>query len=288
MQVQLGLSLLPRDKTSLYWLLNRCHRSPQMKPYSILVMAVLALAVVANASAQNLYQRPLQKLVDCPTAGGPENRSLDVELRAYPEGGLLAGVSVGILSRITMGISHGGSGIIGFGAPDWNPQMGVLTSLRVFNESLTWPALAVGFASQGYGLWVGSLDRYQFKAKGIYAVASKNFAWELLGETGFHMGVNQNPMEGDRNKLDLFIATDFRPSELVAVIAEYSAALDDWRGDAVAGEGRGYLNAGIRVTLGERLAVDLNLRDLLNNQQNALRGGQQIGREIRISYEEAF
>ena len=75
---------------------------------------------------------------------------------------------------------------------------------------------------------------------------------------------------------------------MLSLIAGYSAALDDKKGIKALGSGKGYLNAGIRWTIGERFAVDLNLRDLLINQNLDVRGGGGFGREIRVSYVEEF
>jgi hypothetical protein len=251
-------------------------------------VTLLAALLTTSAFAQDLADRPLQKLIDCPTAGGPATGSYDFELRAYPGGGLLAGISVGLFQRFTVGLSYGGSDVIGYSAPDWNPQPGVAASFRIINESRLLPALAVGFTNQGYGAWLDSLDRYQFKAKGFYGVMGKYFTWGPIGETGIHFGANRNPVEKGDKKVDLFFAVDYWATRQLAVIAEYSAALDDWKGDGSFGMGRGYLNAGLRWSFGERLAIDLNLRDLLNNQEELLRGGSQIGREIRICYEESL
>jgi len=241
-----------------------------------------------GAVGQDLGQRSLQKLIDCPSAGGPESGSYDFELRAYPDGGVLAGFTVGLFSRLSLGLFHGGTGIIGYGKPDWNPQPGISAACRLMNESLLLPALAIGYTDQGYGAWNDSTDRYQFKAKGFYAVLGKNFIWRGLGENGLHFGVNMNPAEGDEKQLDYFAALDFRPAQPVALIAEYTGALNDDKGDEGYGEGRGYLNAGLRLSFAERLALDLNLRDILNNQMKKFRGGESIGREIRISYVERF
>jgi len=253
-----------------------------------LLASLLAALLTTSAFAQDLADRPLQKLIDCPTAGGPATGSYDFELRAYPGGGLLAGISVGLFQRFMVGLSYGGSGVIGYSAPDWNPQPGVAAAFRIINESRLLPALAVGFTNQGYGAWLDSLDRYQFKAKGFYGVMGKYFAWGPIGETGIHFGANRNPVEKGNKKVDLFVAVDYWATRQLAVIAEYSAALDDWKGDGSFGMGRGYLNAGLRWSFGERLAIDVNLRDLLNNQEELLRGGSQIGREIRISYVESL
>ena len=251
----------------------------------ILILCII-FSISAPLGAQDLADRPLQKLIDCPSAGGPEKGSYDFELRAYPNGGVLAGFTVGLFSRLAVGISYGGTGIIGFDSPDWNPQPGVAASIRVIDESMLMPAFSIGFNSQGYGAWIDDLERYQFKAKGFYGVVGKNFGIISLGEFGTHFGVNTNPMvKDDENDLDVFAAVDYHLTRQIALIAEYSAGLNDIKKESP-GKGKGYLNLGLRWTFADRLAIDIHLRDMLLNQKSDIRPGKNFGREIRISYVE--
>lgn len=252
-----------------------------------LLTVILALCIASSSGAQDFSERPLQKLIDCPSAGGPEKGSYDFELRAYPGGGVLAAFTIGLINRFALGLSYGGTGVIGYDNPNWNPQPGVKVSYRIINESVALPALSVGFNNQGYGTWIDNLNRYQFKAKGFYGVVGKNFLIGSLGEFGGHFGVNSNPMvDDDEGSLDFFAAVDYRMTEQLAVILEYSAAMND-NDNASIGQGKGYLNVGFRWTFAERLAIDIHLRDMLINQNNTtIQRGKNFGREIRISYVE--
>ena len=247
--------------------------------FSIILLSAL------NAYGQDLKERPLQKLIDCPSAGVPESGVYDFELRSFPDGGILAGFTYGLLKRFGIGLYYGGTRIIGFDEPEWNPQPGVVAMCRILNESMMLPALSIGFSNQGYGAWIDSTDRYQFKAKGFYAALGKVFRFGKIGEIGWNLGVNMNPIEEDNEKLDLFLGLDYYLIRQIALVAEYSAGLDD-KSEFNLGEGKGYLNLGLRWTFAERMALDLHLKDIIGNQDAELRGGNRIGREIRISYVE--
>ncbi len=253
------------------------------------VLILIALLLIAQTlDAQDLAYRPLQKLIDCPNAGGPEHLSYDFGLRAYPNGGLLFGFDVGLFEKFTLGISYGGTKVIGYGQPDWNPQPGVLAQFRFLDETVTTPALSVGFWNQGFGAYIDSTEQYLYKSKGFYATGGKNFTLGQMGEFGAHLGVNQNPVEGDDHRLDFWAACDYRPSYQIGFVLEYTAGINDQGREESHGKNRGFLHAGVRWSFAKQMAVDVIFRDIFSNQKEELRKGSDIGREIRVSYVEHF
>ena len=79
------------------------------------------LALPALLYAQDIAISEQRTLINRPTAGSLERGSYDIELRMYPGGGLLGGISVGLTERITFGASYGGLNIICRGEVIWNP-----------------------------------------------------------------------------------------------------------------------------------------------------------------------
>jgi hypothetical protein len=235
----------------------------------------------------------LQKLVDAPTAGCLKKGQYSFELQVYPQGGVLAGFAVGLFDRFTMGVSYGGIGIIGSQQVDWNEQPGVLLKYRLFEESILMPAVALGFSNQGYGAWLDKENqadtavegsRYEFKAKGMFAVAGKNFAIKSLGTIGFHGGVTYNAIENnDDGNLDGFVGVDKSLNEELTVLLEYDLGTND-DGTLSVGRDRGYLNGAVHWTIANKLAIDILLKDLLNNRRDA----SSPSREIRITYTETL
>jgi len=252
----------------------------------LVVFGLLALLFALPLPAQDFQSRPLERLIDAPVPGGPASGGYEFALKLSPDGGALAAFDVGIFERFAIGLSYGGDGVIGYQKPDWNPAPGVRASLRLLNESIFIPALAIGYDSQGQGAWNDSLARYRFKAKGLYAALAKNFAMGSLGEISWIGGVNRNPQEEGPKRLDAFAGFDYRLFATLALLGEFTGALDDRNDPRSLGLSRGYLNAAARWLIGRQLAVDLIFRDILLNQPTAARGGAGIGREVRIVYAE--
>jgi outer membrane receptor protein involved in Fe transport len=231
------------------------------------------------SQAQEYEHVELRDLVDSPTAGLLAKWNYAVDLCLFPEGGVLAKVSFGLLSRLTVGLSYGGLKIIGEGEVDWNPRMAFQGKLRIVDESFVLPAVAFGFDSQGYGTYTDTLERYQIKSKGIYAVLSKSF-W-MLGPLGFHAGANYSLEEKDGDSdLSFFAGLD---KDLVAgfvLLADYDLATNDDDGDGSFGAGNGYLNAGLRWTFADKLSIEFDFKNLVDNREDA----PHVSREIRIIY----
>jgi len=55
-------------------------------------------------------------LIECPTAGLLPRGSFDFDVRIFPNGGMLSGVSIGLMNRLLIGFSFGGEQIIGDGS----------------------------------------------------------------------------------------------------------------------------------------------------------------------------
>ncbi len=254
----------------------------------LLVLAAVAALFPGSAAAQQEDDDPID-MIDTPTAVILPHGSYDMNLRLYSAGGVLAGIRVGLLDRILFGFSFGGLQVLGTGSPDWNPRVEFEFRTKLLDESYVGPAVGVGFNSQGYGYYDNALDRYQFKSKGFYAVATKHFL--MLGELGLNGGVNYSlEREDGDNDPDLFFGIEKSISRGVDLLAEYDVALNDNSDDGVFGKGKGYLSAGLLWQVSRSYRMTFEFRNLLENNEGATRIAD-IGdwsREIRINYIDRF
>lgn len=260
---------------------------------TVLLSCVLFQAVAAEAQTRRRRSNPpetiepVRQLIDMPTAATLPRATFDGEMRVYSRGGMMIGTNIGLTNQLQIGLSYGADGIISEQEPTWNPRVEFQVKLQVITETYSLPAIAVGFNSQGYGSWVDSLDRYEIKSRGFYAVASKGYVGTGGGfYTGVHGGVNyslENDVDGDEN-INFFFGFDAKFPNDFGLLAEYDMALDDDRDTLALGKGWGYLNVGARWLFMERLKIEADLKNLLNNR----RGVNSFGRELRILYLEYF
>ena len=266
------------------------------------LMGVLCVAVICsttgNAAAQRSsrgshsqppstgtdgFQVP-RRLIDCPTAGTLRRGSFDTELRAFPDGGMLGILQIGLTNAWTVGIAYGGTNIIAKNDPKWNPRLQFLTKFQLINETMTLPGLAVGYEDLGFGRWIDSLSRYETKSKGFYVVASK--AYRGTGFTSaVHAGMNLSRETKDKDKdLDFYFGSDIRFDNNLGFVVEYDMGLNDDKKPLSQGAGWGYLNAGARWVVLDRILMEFNLKDITSNRRHT----SSIGRELRLIYVESF
>ena len=221
-------------------------------------------------------------LVDIPTAGMLDKGNFALDLDFYQEGGVLLALSVGIIDRLSFGISYGGSKLIGSQEPVMNELPGVNLRIRVIEENVVLPAIALGFDSQGKDGYRKDLDRYVIKSPGFYAVGSKNYS--LAGFFSVHGGVNYSLERADDDSdVNFFAGVEKTLGPVISVVLEYNSALNDNSGNAL-GKGNGYLNAGIKWSIGGGLTLAVNLKDIVKNA-----GDVNVGnRTVCIEYAKPF
>ena len=252
-----------------------------MKSNPILISFFIILFSLSVYS-QNIEAVKSISIIDCPTAATMERGSFMGILQAYADGGLLGYLEVGLTNRMMFGISYGGKNIIGAGAIDWNPVVGVNVRYRVIDEALAFPAIAIGYDGQGHGAYIRSLKRYEEKSKGAYVAASKSF--NFLGPWAIHGGINYSFERADNDKdLNGFVGLEKSFNNELSLFVEYDLGMNDNTGRSI-GDGKGYLNAALKWTFQKKLQIDFLWKNILKNN-TMIKGSS---REIRIGYIEYF
>ena len=254
-------------RTDSKWCVRACFRLMEV----ILVPTLLA-------DSGNVWSAEIEPrwLIEAPTVGTMSLRQMAADIRFSGGNSLLAEVESGLWERVLFSLSFGGQNLLGSQSTDWNPGLGVSGRVRILSETGTRPALAVGFRSQGFGAYDDLLERYESKSLGLYVVFSRNYR-NLTGQGGVHFGLNRS-FEDDDRSLTGFVGSDLEFGGKLALLGEYHFAFNDDDGQAL-GKGRGYLNVGIRWIVSNRLAIEFDLKDVLENNARVKRS-----REVRVMF----
>ncbi len=246
------------------------------------VLLLAAAPLAAQGSAGTKGKAEPRFLVDMPTAGMLEKGTFAVDVDFYQEGGVLAALSAGIFERLMFGVSYGGSRLLGREDAVMDPMPGVMIRLRLLEENVALPALAIGFDSQGKDGYLKDLDRYSVKSPGLFAVVSKNYL--LLGYLSLHGGINYSFERADDDRsFNVYAGAEKTIGPFLSILAEYNLAMNDNSGQAI-GRGRGYLNAALKWSFAGPITLGVNFKDILKNS----RAVNQVTRTARIEIVAAF
>ncbi|MBN1756199.1 hypothetical protein JW877_08320 [bacterium] len=239
--------------------------SDKKKKLVIILPLLVVFFMGPLLKAWGKYYQP-REIVSMPTAGILSHGQYAVGLELFPSDGLQAEAMIGLLGRFQIGFSYGGENILGEGDVNLNPHLEINTRLRFIEESLTFPAMAIGFNSQGKAGFWDEYKRYLFKSPGIYLVSSKNFK-TIGGNIGIHGGLNYSFETKDGNKNPSgFLGFDKEFGQAISVNLEYNLAINDnKKGDQVFGEGKGYLNFSFCWAVSRSFELEVLFQDLLVN-----------------------
>ena len=236
-----------------------------MKTLIRVAFLVFSMNILAQGTAGEDAKFEYRSLIDTPSAGILEKGFVGVSVDVLPLGVVISKIEVGVFQNFSFGISYGGSNIIGTGTVDWYKLPGVNARVRLLNESESQPALALGFDSQGKGTYFSNLNRFEIKSPGFYAAVSKNFSFLVYLSLHGILNYTLEREDGDKD-LSFGVGIEKTIGSSVSLIAEYDFATNDNSANSI-GDGNGYLNMGVRWSVGEGFTIGLDLRDMLNNKK---------------------
>jgi hypothetical protein len=256
---------------------------------SILIILTAPAAAQYSTADDSLYanvivpRAELRWIIDTPTAGMLPRGTFNFDLRTFPTGGVQSSLEIGLADRFSVGLGYGASRALTDVEPDWNPKLEFLLRYRLHEEGQGIPAIVVGYSSLGYGAYDSENGRYMVKSPGFYMAFSKNFKL-YENPASFHWGVNyslENDVDNDPNVFMGFHA-DTGPGMIF--LTEYDFAINDNKRNHIYGLGRGFLNLGLAWYITDELSLELDLKNLLRNRDDA----EAIDREARLVYVEYF
>lgn len=230
--------------------------------YIILIVALLPISIFANGSAGEGAAYESRRIVDMPTAGVIPKGNFEVNAFLMNSGGLMTEFAASPFENFVLGVSFGGTNIIGVSTPKFQDFPGLQIKYRIINETKTFPAIALGMNSQGMGLYDEKAERYQTASPGVYLSSSKSFRWPV-GLVYVHAGINYSlePKKDDRS-VNFYFGAEQTIFQRVSISTEVNLNLED---NSYFMENKGLLNFQIKWAASENLTVSLMFRDAFAN-----------------------
>lgn len=236
-------------------------------------LIILLCLIVNLLSAERTHE------VNIPTAGILSKGEAEIFTKIYKDNGMIVGASVGLFDQFSFGFTYGAEELVGDKDPLWHDKVDFNAKFRVLNETISYPAVAIGFDSQGHGRYYKEEKRYDIKSKGFYAVASKNF--KLLGLLGLDGGINYSlENKDDERDIDLFLGFYKTIGPSLTIFSDYDFGINDNSDDLLHGKGNGYLNVGVELKINDQFNIKVLGHDLNKNRPFA----ESFNRSVQISY----
>ncbi len=267
---------------------------------SILVLSLFFLSYNLSDAQSNAMFQPV-KLIDMHTAGALQKGSYNLDFKFFADGGISSAVGVGITNRFSIGIAYELMRVIGLNPIKGQAFPGGMIKYRLMEESYYLPGFALGFDSQGSGIFFRRSDgdyypRFYFKSKGFFGSLSKSYLF--LGQPlGLHYEINYSTVDNQASSesatstgdptnriINMGFGLDKSINEELSIMSEYDFALDDnHRRNPL----KGYLNACLRWSIVSNFAIELDFKDIFENK--VFEGeNQPMNREVRIVYVDKF
>jgi hypothetical protein len=234
-------------------------------PVNRIALAVVGIMIVIPSLGARGEVLEEIYIVDSPTAGIVPHGGYLFQGSIGPSSSLLFGVKVGFYNRLMLGTSFGIQNFVGRGDIEINDRPGFEIRLRIIEEEIIGPALAVGLDTQGEDAYLEDDERYERKSKGFYAVISRNY--RLIRDFSIHGGANYSLEDKDEDGVNFFAGATLEFIPGFHLLIDYNAGIDDDDPDIDSSRtrGRGYLDAGLRFDYRENLRLKLEFKDLLHN-----------------------
>jgi len=249
----------------------------------VFMLTVFGGIIFSQGTAGKDANYQYRYIIDVPATGVMEKGFVGVSMDAMPMGVIITKIEVGVFTDFSFGISYGGANVIGEGTIDWYKLPGVNIRYRILNETEQLPALAIGFDSQGKGIYHSGDSRFDIKSPGFFASVSRNF--NFLGYLNLVGSLNYSLERKDGDKdVNIAIGLEKTIGSQVSFLAEYNFGTNDNTGDAY-GNGSGYLNIGARFSTGGGFTFGIDLRNMLDNRKV---NGSKADRAIFVEYIKAI
>ncbi len=250
-----------------------------MRYFIIIFMFLINYSLfLAYGSAGSKPSYENRRIVDMPNCGLIPNKMLAFDLIFMKNGSISISSEYSFLNAINAGISFGGSNILGMNDIYFQKYPGINIKVRVFDETLKLPAIAIGFSNQGFSTYLKEFDRFQTLSPGFYLALSKSFNWKL-GYLASHLGVNYSlDNESSKRSPNVYFGIEQSISSSTSINMEYNLQLDE-NYNTIYGKS-GLLNFALRYGILSDLTLELQLKDIFKNYKNNNSIERQFGIEI--------
>jgi len=237
---------------------------------------LLLFICIHSLKAEDMDSYQPRYIVDMPTAGMLGNLDYSVNAKLVGNGGAMVDFTVGLFKFLNVSMSYGGTGIIGNETMNMQKYPGFHIKGRIINEKEVFPAIALGFNSQGNGTLNHGQNRYEQLSPDFYVAASKNFKW-AVGSFALTAGINYSVLDPDDKGVNMFCGMEQSILNIAGIALEINPNLNDGNLEIWKGKSSLMLNGALKFTPLENMIIEIQFKDLLRNAKLSNEVGRYFG-----------
>ena len=225
-------------------------------------MAIINLPIkVWSGSAGTSYLYETQYIVNKPTAGLIPIKSQIFSLNFGGSASFWLNCEYSPINNLALGLAFGGTNLFGSENIKFQPYPGILAKYRFVNENKYVPAIAVGFNSQGLGVYNSKANEFEINSPGLFLAFSKSFKWKY-GYLGLHLGTNYSfePVASKR-KINPYLGFEQSLGSRSSLDLEYDLQTP-YNPNFVFN--KGLLNVDLRYSIDNSTTLELKFIDIFN------------------------
>lgn len=219
--------------------------------------------IFSQASAGSKARYESRFVIDMPNAGVLPKETFAFNSLIQPNGITLVDFSYAPFTNVNVGLSFSANNVIGTGAIYSQKYPALNLKVRLIDETLSLPAIVLGFSNQGKGDYIKSIKRNQIISPGVYLAVSKNFKW-AMGFIALHGGLNYSfDNYTDKNSPNLYFGIEQSLGTQFAFATEINTNLNEANNSI---SQSALLNIALRWSVSSNVTIELQLKDLMKNQ----------------------
>ncbi len=228
----------------------------------------VGICTTTTSAQSHVGERPsleTRTIVTRPTAGILARRALAADLGMLPHGAVELSLSYAPLVNVELGLHMYGTGVVGSGDIAFPDVPSIRLAWRVFDETSSVPAIALGVNTIGeFPQPSSSISPFALPGPGAYIAASKHYL--MLGTLDLHAGVGYVfAWPGTREGVNIWAGAEKSLGAHFSITAEvqYMSSGVVPNSDGIIG------SAGLLAYLGRGLTIELQAADLFSTIADA-------------------
>jgi hypothetical protein len=204
-----------------------------------------------------------RRMISHPTAGVLAKNQIAFYSSLEYDGNTYIELSSSFLKDFQFGIGYGINKLFGTNEAIFTNLPSIQAKYRVLDESLSLPALAIGFDTQGRGAYLVDAKRFEISSAGLFLAASKNYK-SIIGLTSLHLtcGYSFDENLNSENRINMVFGLEQTLGRRFSINLELNPMLND---NSIYNRDKLLFNTSLRYSIENDVILEFKFEDIFKS-----------------------